>query len=293
MTEIVQPEDMARMFAMEGSFKAKRAGKVQVGTTVPPGVVVGPLSATEKKSLARLETRVRNGMAGFVDAGQALAEIREKALYRQHGTFEEYCGDVWGITDRFARMQITAAATVATYGGIVPLTNETQARAVALIANAQGQDAAEQVLHAVASASGGRAVTAKLIADTAKALGFGPKGKAKASGAGTGAGAGAGAGVGAGTGVGTDGVDGDGVGVDGVDGDDVDGDGELDEWMIDADYLLAMLYDRGVGALMRDGEFVPLSDGAIHTLQQTQETLATFAALVGDALAAQGKTVAA
>jgi len=63
--------------------------------------------------------------------------------------------------------------------------------------------------------------------------------------------------------------------------------------MIDADYLLAMLYDRGVGALMRDGEFVPLSDGAIHTLQQTQETLATFAALVGDALAAQGKTVAA
>lgn len=77
--------------------------------------------------LAACEQIIERGLATFVDVGQALLRIRDDKLYRgTFGTFEEYCSQRWGFTDRRARQLISAAEI----GTIVPVRNEAQARAL-------------------------------------------------------------------------------------------------------------------------------------------------------------------
>ena len=77
------------------------------------------------RSQAELETIVERGLATFVEVGQALMEIRDRRLYReQHDTFEAYCQERWGFTDRRARQLMTAAEI----GTTVPIATERQAR---------------------------------------------------------------------------------------------------------------------------------------------------------------------
>lgn len=86
--------------------------------------------AVARPTLADLEVVIERGLETFIEVGGALLEIRKERLYRDtHDTFELYCRDRWGFTDRRARQLIQAAEL----GTIVPSgpTNEGQARQLA------------------------------------------------------------------------------------------------------------------------------------------------------------------
>ena len=124
------------------------------------------LAVTEQHKLEEYETVIERGLNTFVDVGNALAAIRDGKLYREtHKTFEDYCREKWGFTDRRARMMIDAAVTVATLetGTIVPILprTESQARPLARL-EPDEQIAAWQ--EAVATAPNGK-VTAAYVTE--------------------------------------------------------------------------------------------------------------------------------
>jgi hypothetical protein len=62
-----------------------------------PGTI--PLTAQEKVRFTELEAIVETHLETFLSVGRALAEIRNKRLYRQQfGTFEDYCVKRWGFS---------------------------------------------------------------------------------------------------------------------------------------------------------------------------------------------------
>lgn len=72
-------------------------------------VEVEELSEAEQSDRLYLERRVKRA---FFEAGKALAQLRDRRLYRStHKTFEEYCKDRFGYT-RIAASYKIAAATV-------------------------------------------------------------------------------------------------------------------------------------------------------------------------------------
>lgn len=62
------------------------------------------LTVTEEKRLTRLEGIIKDNFLGFVAVGHALAEIREKRLYRndENRTYEGYCRELWDMSARHA-----------------------------------------------------------------------------------------------------------------------------------------------------------------------------------------------
>lgn len=124
------------------------------------------LSAIETQRLDQLEGTIERGLRTFVDVGNALSEIRDSKLYRQeHSTFEDYCRDRWGLTDRHARRLMEASSVMATLesgpiGPLLPAT-ESQARPLTRL------DPAEQIAawqEAVDTAPNGK-VTAAHVAE--------------------------------------------------------------------------------------------------------------------------------
>jgi hypothetical protein len=87
-------------------------------------------TAAVERELARLSEIVTVGLGHFVTVGDALAEIRDRQLYRvAAGTFEAYCRDQWGMSGSHAMRLIDAAniaRTLSPIGGV--LQNEHQAR---------------------------------------------------------------------------------------------------------------------------------------------------------------------
>lgn len=80
--------------------------------------------------LTDAEAVIERGLATFVEVGAALMRIRDERLYRvEYGTFEDYCRERWGFTDRRARQMMDAAEVAESLptGTIVPAT-ESQAR---------------------------------------------------------------------------------------------------------------------------------------------------------------------
>ncbi|MBW4565352.1 MAG: hypothetical protein KME32_30560 [Mojavia pulchra JT2-VF2] len=74
-----------------------------------PAVEVPELTEQEQSDRLHLERKVERA---FFEAGKALAELRDRRLYRStHKTFEEYCRDRFGYT-RIAASYKIAAATV-------------------------------------------------------------------------------------------------------------------------------------------------------------------------------------
>lgn len=92
------------------------------------------LTTTEASRLGELESVIRIGQSKFVEVGNALAEIRDKKLYRSfYSNFEQYCLAVWGWSRQRGYQMIQAAEVV----GELPPTfalevgNERDARALA------------------------------------------------------------------------------------------------------------------------------------------------------------------
>lgn len=94
------------------------------------------LSPAETSQLARLEGIVAEHVAGFLKVGLALAEIRDKQLFRAtHKSFEAYVQDRWKFSRPRAYELIEAAGVTEKLSAMadkVPLPkNERQARALA------------------------------------------------------------------------------------------------------------------------------------------------------------------
>jgi len=61
-------------------------------------IVAPSLTRNEQADLARLERVIRKHLKGFIATGNALAEIRERKLYRtEFHTFKDYCREVWDL----------------------------------------------------------------------------------------------------------------------------------------------------------------------------------------------------
>lgn len=70
-----------------------------------------PLTAPEFKRLEALEDVIKTNFLGFVAVGNALAEIRDKRLYRndENRTFEGYCRDLWDMSHQHADRLVASA----------------------------------------------------------------------------------------------------------------------------------------------------------------------------------------
>jgi hypothetical protein len=90
------------------------------------------LTLGEKARLADCEAIIEQGIAVFLEVGNALLEIRDSRLYRQQfPTFEGYCRERWGMVQQSATRLIRAAEVVKNLQsepiGSLP-TTESQAR---------------------------------------------------------------------------------------------------------------------------------------------------------------------
>lgn len=72
------------------------------------------LTVTETKRLEALEGVIKKNFLGFVAVGNALAEIRDKRLYRndENRTFEGYCRDLWDMGRKQADKLVNAAHVI-------------------------------------------------------------------------------------------------------------------------------------------------------------------------------------
>ncbi|MEU9670353.1 hypothetical protein AB0E25_33230 [Streptomyces bobili] len=89
------------------------------------------LTASESNALSHNEAVIERGIKTFYEVGVALADIRDRKLYRaSHRTFEEYCQGRWQMTGSRAYQMIDAANVVSTIveTEVQPPANEGQAR---------------------------------------------------------------------------------------------------------------------------------------------------------------------
>ena len=116
----------------------------------------------ESGDLVRLEKTIAQGLQTFVEVGEALADIRDRRLYRiEHATFADYCKVKWQMSDRRARQLMGASEVVADIsksGTTVPKT-ERQARPLTQLPPGKRAEA----WRAVAEASPIGAPTAKTV----------------------------------------------------------------------------------------------------------------------------------
>src|SRR5215469_13912830 len=62
----------------------------------PPDAI--PLTSSERTRLSELESAVERTLDSFLECGRALAEIRNKRMFRQEfATWEDYCKGRWGF----------------------------------------------------------------------------------------------------------------------------------------------------------------------------------------------------
>ncbi len=91
------------------------------------------LTVQEVQRLEVLESVIDAGMQTFVHVGNALLEIREGRLYRKsHGTFEDYCGERWGLKRPRAYELIAAATVVANLSDFSDIRPEREAHVAPL-----------------------------------------------------------------------------------------------------------------------------------------------------------------
>jgi hypothetical protein len=71
------------------------------------------MTVPETVALEKYERIITRGLRTFYEVGNALMVIRDEKLYRaSHDTFEAYCRDRWGMSDRHARRLVDATAVV-------------------------------------------------------------------------------------------------------------------------------------------------------------------------------------
>lgn len=122
-----------------------------------------------KTRLHELEIVIEEGRQTFIDVGNALAEIKERELYKlTHSTFKAYCQERWGFSETYANNTVRAAKVVRSLPQetATMVATERQARE---LAKAPTEKRAEVMERAKAKADAEqRPVTAKDIAEVVK-----------------------------------------------------------------------------------------------------------------------------
>lgn len=111
--------------------------------------VTGILPADEAAELAACEQVIEQGLATFVQVGEALLTIRDGKLYRaSHETFAGYCRERWGFGRAHAYRMIEAAEAVSPIGdtGLPLPANEAQARELARVPETERAQAWREAL---------------------------------------------------------------------------------------------------------------------------------------------------
>lgn len=133
-----------------------------------PGVK--PLTDSERAELADCEELIERDFKGFLLVGQTLIRIRDKELYREYGTFEDYCKIKYGWTRQRGYQLISASTIAGELSTIVDIPNEAIARALLDTRLKQYPEARRLALTiAVATAPGGR-LTASWLESTIDVL---------------------------------------------------------------------------------------------------------------------------
>ena len=132
-----------------------------------PTKILCPLTADEIRELVACEEIIAKGWDTFVDVGRALAQIRDKRLYRAEcDTFEVYCRDKWSYGKSHA-YRLIGAATVISYLspiGDVPLPcNESQVRPLL----GMKADEVKTIWCEAVKKAGPKNVTAEIVKQTA------------------------------------------------------------------------------------------------------------------------------
>lgn len=93
------------------------------------------LTVAEQKELEQLESVLRRELRGFVEAGRALMEIRDKKLYRAtHSSFDAYCCERWALHKTAIYQKIKGVEVIDQLSAIAEgeeLPNEWQTRPLA------------------------------------------------------------------------------------------------------------------------------------------------------------------
>lgn len=122
------------------------------------------LTPSEIEQLLSCETVIQRNLAGFVEAGEAMAIIRDGRLYRgSHRTFEDYCKERWGIRRDYANKMIAASGVVADLDTMVSILPATERQARALAEAPEAERAA--VWQEAVSRSDGKPAPARVVAE--------------------------------------------------------------------------------------------------------------------------------
>jgi|LakMenEpi03Aug12_release.lakeMendotaPanAssembly.Ray.scaffolds.fasta_scaffold309494_2 hypothetical protein len=135
-------------------------------TTTPAAAALEPIIMDESHDLIALEKVIERGLDTFVQVGEALAEIRDRKLYRtEHPTFDAYLDKKWSLSRSRACRLIQAAETVK----VLPTGNrpqtERQARPLATLPPAQRVEVWQK---AVAASPNGQPTAAEVQAAVEK-----------------------------------------------------------------------------------------------------------------------------
>ncbi len=154
---------------MNSNFAETSLDTTPAEAVLPQPSETETLSVAEKmRRLTELEEVIQAGKEAFFRVGSALAEIRDRRLYKpEFETFEAYCVQKWGFKRAHARRLIEAAIVVREVAPIGAIAKESHAREIARVP----RDQREAVLrHATQLAStAGRPLTAQHIAAAARA----------------------------------------------------------------------------------------------------------------------------
>lgn len=136
--------------------------------------MTGTLTEAERTMLSRLEASVEAGVTAslaVLEAGKALGEIRNRQLYRDVGTWDQYVETRFRISRRRADQMIAFAgvkATLEEMGTAVPKMSE---RAVRPLVGLSQETISEIVTEASASPEGVTPATIRKAASRRKAKG--------------------------------------------------------------------------------------------------------------------------
>jgi hypothetical protein len=136
-------------------------------TITVSAVEVPELTEEEQRDRLHLERRVERA---FFEAGKALAELRDRRLYRStHKTFEEYCRDRFAHSRQQSNYLIAAAGVyenLTTNGTQILPTSERQVRPMTKL---EPQEQQEVWLRAVELA-GGKVPTGRIVKDVVQRI---------------------------------------------------------------------------------------------------------------------------
>lgn len=131
------------------------------------------LTITERTELEQYEAVIERGLQTFYEVGAALLDIRDRRLYKEYGSFEEYCRTKWGFQRRQANLLIQATQVVENIkmGSIDPILPESegQIRPLSQLKEPEQQRQAWQIAIETANITNGR-ITHKHVEAAVEAI---------------------------------------------------------------------------------------------------------------------------